>query len=77
LWAALVGVGAYLLGAAALRVGTVVAVAGGVLLVIIAVAGVLYLRRHMKRLELQAEQAYPGPLDDAGAADAAPAGRRH
>jgi len=24
----------------------------------------VYLRRHLKRLEARAEQAYPGPLDD-------------
>jgi hypothetical protein len=28
----------------------------------------------MKRLERKAEQAYPGPLDDADAASGAPAG---
>jgi membrane protein DedA with SNARE-associated domain len=74
LWAALVGVGAYLLGAAAHRVGTVVTVAGGALLVIVAAALVFYLRRHMKQLERKAEQAYPGPLDDASAVSGAPAG---
>jgi hypothetical protein len=35
---------------------------------------IFYLRRHMKRLERKAELAYPGPLDDAGAASGAPAG---
>ena len=56
------------------RVSTVVTVAGGVLLVIVVAALVFYLRRHMKRLERKAEQSYPGPLDDVGAASGAPAG---
>ena len=47
---------------------------GGVLPVIVVATLVFYLRRHMKRLERKAEQAYPGPLDDAGAASGAPAG---
>jgi membrane protein DedA with SNARE-associated domain len=75
LWAAVVGTGAYLLGTAVHQVSTVVTVGGGVLLVVIVVAGIVYLRRHMKRLERKAEQAYPGPLDDAGEASSAPAGR--
>jgi hypothetical protein len=52
----------------------VVTVAGGALLVIVAAALVFYLRRHMKQLERKAEQAYPGPLDDASAVSGAPAG---
>lgn len=75
-WAALVGTGAYLLGAAAHQVGTVVTIASGVLVVVVIVAAVVYLRRHMKRLERKAEQAYPGPLDDAGAASGARVGGR-
>jgi hypothetical protein len=47
--------------------------AGGVLLVIVVATLVFYLRRHMKRLERKAEQACPGPLDDAGSASGAPA----
>jgi membrane protein DedA with SNARE-associated domain len=73
LWAVLVGGGAYLLGAAAHRVSSVVTLAGAALLVIVAAALVFYLRRHMKSLERKAEQAYPGPLDDAGTASGAPA----
>ena len=65
LWAAVVGAGAYLLGAAAHRVSLAVTVAGGVLLVIVTAALIFYMRRHMKRLERRAEEAYPGPLDDA------------
>jgi membrane protein DedA with SNARE-associated domain len=75
LWAALVAAGAYLLGAAVHQVSTVVTVTGGALVVVVVVALVLYMRRHMKRLERKAEQAYPGPLDDAGTASSAPAGR--
>src|SRR6266571_1288993 len=71
LWAALVETGAYLLGAAAHRVGTVVTVASGVLVVVIIAALIFYMRRHMKRLEKRAAQAYPGPLDDASEPSAA------
>ena len=74
LWAVLIGAGAYLLGAAVHQVSTIVTVTGGVLLVVIVIVLVFYLRRHMKRLERKAEQAYPGPLDDADAASGAPAG---
>jgi membrane protein DedA with SNARE-associated domain len=77
LWAALVGAGAYLLGAAVHGVSTAFTVAGGVLLVIVVAALVFYLRRHMKRLERRAEQAYPGPLDDAAASGAPAGGHRH
>jgi membrane protein DedA with SNARE-associated domain len=76
LWATLVAVGAYLLGAAAHQVGTVVAITGGVLLVVVAVVLIFYLRRHMRRLERRAEQAYPGPLDDAKTASGAPTSGR-
>lgn len=68
LWSALVGTGAYLLGSAAHQVGTAVTVAGGVLVVVVIVASIFYLRLHIRRLERRAEQAYPGPLDDANAA---------
>lgn len=74
LWAVLVGAGAYLLGAAVHQVSTVVTVAGGVLVVVVVVVLIFYLRRHMRRLERKAEQAYPGPLDDANAASGTPAG---
>jgi membrane protein DedA with SNARE-associated domain len=76
LWATLVAVGAYLLGAAAHQVGTVVAITGGVLLVVVAVVLIFYMRRHMRRLERRAEQAYPGPLDDAKTASGAPTSGR-
>lgn len=65
LWAALVGTGAYLLGAAAHQVGTVVTIAGCVLVVVVIAAVIIYGRRHMQRLVRKAEEAYPGPLDDA------------
>ncbi len=71
LWAALVGTGAYLLGAAAHQVGTVVTVAGCGLVVAVIAAVIIYGRRHMRSLERKAEQAYPGPLDDARSARAA------
>jgi membrane protein DedA with SNARE-associated domain len=64
-WAVLVTLGAYSLGSAVDAVSTVVGIVGGVLAVIIAVGVIVYLRRHLRQLELRAEQAYPGPLDDA------------
>ena len=39
-------------------------IAGAVLVVLAVVAVIVYMRRHLKRLEARAEQAYPGPLDD-------------
>lgn len=67
LWAALIGTGAYFLGSAAHRAGTVVIVAGGVLLTVLTVALIWYMHRHMTRLERTAERAYPGPLDEVSA----------
>lgn len=64
IWATLVTVGAYLLGSAVHRVSTVMTIAGAVLVVLAVVAVIVYMRRHLKRLEARAEQAYPGPLDD-------------
>jgi membrane protein DedA with SNARE-associated domain len=68
LWAVLVTVGAYLLGSAVHQVNVIITIVGGVLVVVVIVVVIIYLRRHMRRLEQRAEQAYPGPLDDSGAA---------
>jgi membrane protein DedA with SNARE-associated domain len=67
IWAVLVTVGAYLLGNAVHQVNTAVTIAGSVLVVIVIVVVIFYLRRHLRHLEQRAEQAYPGPLDDAKA----------
>ena len=64
LWAAVVTGSAYLLGTAVHRVSTAITIAGAVLLVVVLVVLLYYMRRHLKRLEARAEQAYPGPLDD-------------
>ncbi len=64
IWAALFTAGAYYLGAAFHEVSTVVTVMGAVLVVAVVIAVIIYLRKHLKRLEARAEKAYPGPLDD-------------
>ena len=64
LWAAVVTASAYLLGTAVHRVSTAITIAGAVLLVVVLAVLLYYMRRHLKRLEALAEQAYPGSLDD-------------
>jgi membrane protein DedA with SNARE-associated domain len=76
IWAAAVTVGSYLLGSAVHQVSTWVSIAGGAAIAVVVVVLIFYMRRHMRRLERKAEQAYPGPLDDAKAASGAPAGGR-
>jgi membrane protein DedA with SNARE-associated domain len=65
-WVAVTGVAAYLLGEEAARIGRVlgrglVALAGAGL-----IAAGLFIRRHEKRLEDEAERALPGPLPAGG-----------
>ena len=71
-WAAAVTSAAYFLGTGVHRVSTVITYLGAAVAVVAAIALVRYLRRHFKRLEEAAEQAYPGPLDD----DWRPVGRQ-
>ena len=62
-WAALYGIGAYLLGHEIERLSrSLTVVLAGVAVVAVA-AGVWLLRRSFGELEARAEQAYPGPLD--------------
>lgn len=65
IWAVLVTAGAYYLGSAVHQVNTVVTIAGACLVAVVLVVVIFYMHRHLKRLEARAEQAYPGPLDDA------------
>ncbi len=62
-WAALVCSGTYFLGAGIRQVSTAVTCPGAGLGVVAAIALILYLRRHLKRLERVTERAYPGPPD--------------
>jgi membrane protein DedA with SNARE-associated domain len=64
LWATLFGVGAYVMGNAIHSVGTVVTYVGIGLAALAITAGIVVFRRRMRDLELRAEQAFPGPLDD-------------
>jgi membrane protein DedA with SNARE-associated domain len=64
IWACLFAIGAYAAGNVIRRVGTIVAIVGGILAVIALVVIIIVIRRHFRRLEQLAEEAYPGPLDD-------------
>jgi membrane protein DedA with SNARE-associated domain len=63
LWATLFGVGAYYVGNAIHRVGTVLAFVGGGLAVAALIAGIILLRQRIAVIEARAEAAFPGPLD--------------
>jgi membrane protein DedA with SNARE-associated domain len=62
-WAALYGLAAYQFGKEVEQVGPRIALAFGVIAVAIVVVTVTVIRRHERRLEAMAEQAYPGPLE--------------
>lgn len=64
IWSAIFAISAYFAGNVIRRVGTIVAIVGGILAVVTLVVVVVMTRRHLKRLEALAEEAYPGPLDD-------------
>lgn len=65
-WAAIYSFGFYYAGSSLKRVrGPVEYALGGVAAVIV-VAFIFWVRRNEKRLEQQAEAAYPGPLEDPG-----------
>lgn len=61
-WATLFGLGAYLFGETMTRVAAPVGVALLLAGLTIAIASVMFFRRHEKELELRAELAFPGPL---------------
>jgi membrane protein DedA with SNARE-associated domain len=63
LWSAGWAFGAYALGSAATRTGSVVTIAGLALTAVLSVALVLIPRRSMRRWEERAEQAYPETPD--------------
>ncbi len=64
-WATVFGLGGFLLGDNVHRLGGPLGVAGAVVAVIAAGAGLVFLRRNAHRLAEEAERALPGPLGDA------------
>ena len=62
-WATLYGVGAYLASATIAKLNTPVAIALGVLAVVVIVLAGVFVRTNIKRLEAVAEEALPGPLE--------------
>lgn len=66
-WSVIFGLLGYYGQQAFKQLSTPVDIALGVLAVALIASLILYLRRHADRLALQAERAYPGPLDKAGA----------
>jgi membrane protein DedA with SNARE-associated domain len=61
-WSAMIGLGAYWLGAQIKHVAGIVSLALLVVAVSLIVGGLLFFRRHEKELEERAERAIPGPL---------------
>ncbi len=66
-WAALYSFLAYYAGSFLTKVSTPVDVAFASVAVVVIVAGILFIRRHMSSLVDKAEAAYPGPLAPPGA----------
>ena len=64
IWSAAYAFGFYYLGAALEGVKGPIDIGIGGLAAIVAIAFVIWTRRHAKQLEEEAERAYPGPLDD-------------
>jgi membrane protein DedA with SNARE-associated domain len=62
-WATLYGVGAYLASATIAKLNTPVAIALGVIAVVVIVLAGFFVRTNIKRLEAVAEEALPGPLE--------------
>jgi membrane protein DedA with SNARE-associated domain len=62
-WSALYGLGGYLLGANVYRLTGPLGIALGVLAVLILGVGLVALKRNEHKLEEEATQALPGPLD--------------
>jgi membrane protein DedA with SNARE-associated domain len=75
-WSAVYAFGFYYLGAQLEKARGPVDYGLGAAAVVIVVAFIVWIRRHEKRLEIEAERVYPGPLDDhmaRGSSEAAPA----
>jgi membrane protein DedA with SNARE-associated domain len=64
IWSAIYAFGFYFAGSALSKVRGTVDIAIGVAAVLLIVAFLFWARRHERRLERQAEEAYPGPLDE-------------
>ncbi len=69
LWAALIGGTAYALGAAVHQVNSVVSIMGAIIAGLVVVVGLVWSRGRIRRLEVLAEAAFPGPLDGAPGSD--------
>jgi membrane protein DedA with SNARE-associated domain len=63
-WSGLYSVGFYYAGSTLRRFRGSVDIAIGVAAAVLIVVFLVWTRRHAKRLEQEAEAAYPGPLDD-------------
>jgi membrane protein DedA with SNARE-associated domain len=63
LWATLWGLAAYFLGDEINRVGRPLEIAFGIVGGLTLIAGIIFVRTHVKRLEAVAEDALPGPLE--------------
>ncbi len=63
-WSAIYAFGFYFAGSTLRRLRSSFDIAIGAAAAIIVIAFVLWVRHNEKRLEAQAEQAYPGPLED-------------
>jgi hypothetical protein len=62
-WATLYGVGAAQAASVIAKLSTPVAIGFGALAVVLIVAGAVFVRLNIKRLEAVAEAALPGPLE--------------
>jgi membrane protein DedA with SNARE-associated domain len=62
-WATLYGVGAYKLAGAITKLSTPFEIGFAALAVVVIIAGAIFVRTHIKRLEAVAEAALPGPLE--------------
>src|SRR5580692_5777723 len=61
-WSALIGLGAYWLGAQIKHVAGIISLLLLAVAVVLIVGGIIFFRRHERELEERAEEAIPGPL---------------
>lgn len=62
-WSGIYALGFYYIGRSLESVRGPVDYALGALAVVVVIGGIVWIRRHTKRLEAEAERAYPGPLE--------------
>jgi membrane protein DedA with SNARE-associated domain len=77
-WAGVYALGAYYVGSALTKTRGPIDYVIGAAAVVVVIGFILWIRRNEKRLEAEAEKAYPGPLDahQHDSRDVAPAGSR-